>query len=247
MFVSRQVPGKRFLGWCLLSVSWAALILGATERIMAQPGYAGGRNDGTASSAVEVVLRDGSSFEVDGIEEGPDRYIYRMGGMLGFLDRADVQAVRPAGNVTGGRAEAPDPLSASFTTGHRALDQLIVEAGARHGIDPLLIYLVMREESGFNYRAVSRIGARGLMQLMPSTARWLGVRNILNPRENIDAGTRYLRHLVEAFGGDVNLALAAYNAGESAVWRYGGRIPPYRETRRYVWRINAAYRLMKAG
>ena len=100
----------------------------------------------------------------------------------------------------------------------------------------------MREESGFNHRAVSRAGARGLMQLMPGTAQRLGVRNIHDPFENVEAGTRYLRSLLEMFNGDVNLALAAYNAGEDAVLRYGRRIPPYRETMNYVWRINTAYR-----
>ncbi|MBK7597895.1 MAG: lytic transglycosylase domain-containing protein [Acidobacteria bacterium] len=85
------------------------------------------------------------------------------------------------------------------------------------------------------------------MQLMPGTARRLGVRNINDPVENVDAGTRYLRTLLEMFDGDVNLALAAYNAGEDAVLRYGRRIPPYRETRNYVWRINAAYRRSMAN
>ncbi len=100
----------------------------------------------------------------------------------------------------------------------------------------------MREESGFNYRAVSHVGARGLMQLMPATARQLGVRNIHDPVENVEAGTRYLKNLVTLFAGDVNLALAAYNAGEDAVRRYGRRVPPFRETQSYVRRINAAYR-----
>jgi soluble lytic murein transglycosylase-like protein len=193
----------------------------------------------------QVVLRDGSAFMVDEIREEADRYIYRMGNMQGFLERGEVAALtavreaEPGGEASGGAAASP------FSTGHRGLDQLIVDTATRYQLDPLLIYLVMREESGFNYRAVSRVGARGLMQLMPATARRLGVRNIHNPSENVEAGTRYLRWLIEIFDGDVNLALAAYNAGEGAVYRYGRRIPPYPETRRYVWRINAAYRRLK--
>jgi soluble lytic murein transglycosylase-like protein len=124
---------------------------------------------------------------------------------------------------------------------------LIIQSGDKYDIDPTLIYLVMREESRFNHRAVSRAGARGLMQLMPGTAARLGVRNIHDPVENVDAGTRYLRTLLEMFNGDVNLALAAYNAGEGAVLRHGRRIPPYRETINYVWRINTAYRRAMAA
>ena len=133
-------------------------------------------------------------------------------------------------------------LGLRFTTGRAALDQLIVNSGNKYELDPLLIYLVMREESGFNYRAVSHVGARGLMQLMPATARQLGVRNIHDPVENVEAGTRYLKNLITLFAGDVNLALAAYNAGEDAVRRYGRRVPPFRETQSYVRRINVAYR-----
>jgi len=193
-----------------------------------------------------IVLRDGARFEVDEIWEEPGRIVYRMGSMQGYLERLDVVSFRPTDTAASLPVEGADDLpSSQFTTGHRGLDQLIIQSAARYRLDPLLIYLVMREESGFNYRAVSRVGARGLMQLMPATARQLGIRNIHNPIENVEAGTRYLRRLLEIFGGDVNLALAAYNAGESAVIRYGRRIPPYDETRRYVWRINTAYRRLK--
>lgn len=206
------------------------------------PGEA--RSRPSAGTPMTVILQDGSGFEVDELREESGRYIYRMGNMQGFLDRAEVAAVRVA---KGEEAEkGVTPLSLDFTTGHRGLDRLIIEVGTANRLDPLLIYLVMREESGFNYRAVSRVGARGLMQLMPATARRLGIRNIENPRENVEAGTRHLRWLIDLFQGDVNLALAAYNAGESAVRRHGWRIPPYAETRRYVWRINTAYRRMKA-
>jgi Transglycosylase SLT domain/Domain of unknown function (DUF4124) len=112
----------------------------------------------------------------------------------------------------------------------------IREAAERYGIDETLIKAVIRVESGFNSRAVSRKGARGLMQLMPGTASMLGVRDSFDPRQNIDGGVRHLRSLIDRFGSDLQLALAAYNAGEQAVVNHGG-IPPYRETRDYVSRI----------
>jgi len=112
----------------------------------------------------------------------------------------------------------------------------ISEAAERYGIPEPLIRAVIRAESGFNPRAVSRKGARGLMQLMPETAAILGVRDSFNPRQNIDAGVRHLRGLKERFGDDLRIVLAAYNAGEQAVLAYGG-MPPYPETREYVSRV----------
>lgn len=105
----------------------------------------------------------------------------------------------------------------------------------------------MRQESGFNPRAISPKGARGLMQLMPTTAVRLGVRDIYDPAQNIDGGARYLRFLLDTFNGDVELALAGYNAGEGAVARYGNRVPPYRETINYVQRISAHYTRLSGG
>jgi hypothetical protein len=109
-------------------------------------------------------------------------------------------------------------------------------AGQRYGVPEELISAVIRVESAFNPRAVSHKGARGLMQLMPGTAAMLGVRDSFDPRENIDGGVRHLRGLIERFGGDLSLALAAYNAGEQAVLRHRG-VPPYAETRDYVTRV----------
>ena len=109
-------------------------------------------------------------------------------------------------------------------------------AATRYGVPEQLVSAVIRVESGFNARAVSPKGARGLMQLMPETASTLGVRDTFDPRENIEGGVRHLRGLMDRFGNDLPLVLAAYNAGERAVMGYGG-IPPYRETREYVTRV----------
>jgi soluble lytic murein transglycosylase len=116
----------------------------------------------------------------------------------------------------------------------------IADAAIRYAVPERLVWAVIRAESGFDPRAVSGKGARGLMQLMPETAAILGVRDSFNPRENIDAGVRHLRALIDRFNNDLRLAIAAYNAGEKAVLAYRG-IPPYRETQEYVTRVLRFY------
>jgi hypothetical protein len=134
-----------------------------------------------------------------------------------------------------------------FTTGDILIDSYIVDSSHRYGIDPLLIYSQMHQESSFKLGATSPKGASGLMQLMPGTARRMGVVNIYNPKENIEGGVKYMRLLLDMFGGDINLALAGYNAGEGAVMRYGNQIPPYNETQEYVRRISARYNSISDG
>ena len=134
-----------------------------------------------------------------------------------------------------------------ISSGNAAIDSLVYEAAARHGLDPCLIFSIMRQESGFNRRAISVKGASGLMQLMPATAARFGVRDIFDPQENIFGGVRYLRWLLDRFSGDVRLALAGYNAGEGAVEFYGHRIPPFLETQNYVRAIYARYSVIHAG
>ena len=131
-----------------------------------------------------------------------------------------------------------------FTTGNSDVDSFIVESGKRNSVDPVLLYAIMHQESTFKQGAISPKGARGLMQLMPPTARRFGVTNIFNPRQNIEGGARYMRFLLDLFK-DVNLALAGYNAGEGAVMKYGYRVPPYRETQEYVRRISTRYNLIR--
>jgi len=123
---------------------------------------------------------------------------------------------------------------------HRAYSREIAEASARYAVPERLIWAVIRVESGFDHRAVSPKGARGLMQLMPETAAILGVRDAFDPRQNIHGGTRHLRAMMERFRYNPRLAIAAYNAGEKAVADFGG-VPPYPETQEYVIRVLRFY------
>ncbi len=120
-------------------------------------------------------------------------------------------------------------------------DQIIINAANKHKIDPALIKAVLKAESNFNHQAVSPVGAQGLMQLMPATASQLQVEDVFHPEKNIEGGARYLRYLLNLYGGNLTLALAAYNAGEGAVAKYHNQIPPYRETKNYVNRVLSFY------
>jgi Transglycosylase SLT domain len=142
------------------------------------------------------------------------------------------------------RQSAAAKVVASDSGGEMAMpgdvDAAIEQAAARHNVDPNLVRAVVKVESNFNPNAVSRKGAMGLMQLMPATARQLKVNNPFDPQQNVDAGVRHLKQLLESYGGDVKLTLAAYNAGAGAVARSSG-VPHYAETQSYVRRITSLY------
>jgi soluble lytic murein transglycosylase-like protein len=134
---------------------------------------------------------------------------------------------------------ARNPFRGVFSPRREAspeLASMIDETSRRYGVDSALVHAVVRAESAFDHLAVSRAGARGLMQLMPTTASEVGVRDVFHPQENLEGGIYYLRELLDRFSGNTRLALAAYNAGPGAVASYGG-VPPYSETQDYVSRV----------
>jgi len=159
---------------------------------------------------------------------------------------ANIRAARSAAaEVNHYLGEQPgESTSQSFVRGKsfspQDIDTAIDQAASRHNVDPNLVRAVIKVESNFNPNAVSRKGAMGLMQLMPQTARQLNVANPFDPQQNVDAGVRHLKQLMENYGGDVKLTLAAYNAGQGAVARSAG-VPHFAETRNYVKRITQLY------
>jgi len=118
--------------------------------------------------------------------------------------------------------------------------RLIIDAAYRYKVEPAIIKAIIMAESGFNPKAVSKVGARGLMQLMPRTAKSLGVEDSFKPAHNIDAGVRYFKYLLDQFDGEMKLALAAYNAGSYNVRKYGG-VPPFKETKFYIYKVLKYY------
>ena len=194
---------------------------------------------GTYDQPVWIYLKGGARVEADSASESPAGAWYKRGGMSIFIDRSRIDRIELEGPEAVAQTGKKDR---GWSTGRPGLDRLIRVNGSKHNVDPYLIFLVMEQESHFNTHAVSPKGARGLMQLMPGTAARFGVRRPHDPAQNISAGTRYLRELLNRFNNRVDLVLASYNAGEGAVAKFGNRVPPYRETRNYVKKISYRYK-----
>ncbi len=173
-----------------------------------------------------AVLRNGQRLHITGWERTADGYLLHIPGGRVAVAATDVLAIEPEDTFGPAAEELP---RTPFDTHIRA-------AARKHGVEEKLISSVIAVESNFDPRAVSRKNARGLMQLMPETARRFGVTDVFDPAQNIDAGTRYLRELLDRYAGDLALALAAYNAGPDRVTQYRG-VPPFSETRAYVRRV----------
>ncbi len=220
-----------------MNLSWAnlvaiALLLSAS----ALAADAAPSNTPRMISVYEIVLSNGFTMRYDHGEvlENVTRLYLSSDPHQGYVDvpTSEIVSIR--------REQVPAPPPAS----PRDVNQIVTEAAARHEIDPDLINSVIRAESGFNPKAVSRKGAQGLMQLMPETASQLGVGDAFEPAANVDGGTRYLSELLQQYQGDMAKALAAYNAGPQRVAQYGG-VPPYHETHAYVARVIRDYNRTK--
>lgn len=178
-----------------------------------------------------VVLRSGQRLTVTSYQLTGDKYRLQMTGGSVEIAAEEVVAIEPEEVFT------PVPAKPLVKPPYR---ELVEAAAARYNVDADLIASVIAVESNFDPKAVSRKRARGLMQLLPETAARLGVRNVEDPQENIDAGTRYLRELLQRYNNNLVLALAAYNAGPERIQRYG-RVPPFAETISYVRRVKRGY------
>lgn len=193
---------------------------------------------------VWIYLVGGAKMEVDEASEGADGVWFRRGNISTFIEKVRVDHVereRIAPEEVAADGTSKKRRERRWTTGSARLDAIIRQNGARHGVDPYLVFCVMEQESHFSSKAVSPVGARGLMQLMPGTAARFGVRNPHDAAQSVAGGTRYLKELMRRFNGNVSLVLAGYNAGEGNVMRYGYRVPPFRETRNYVKRVGGRY------
>ena len=194
-----------------------------------------------ASSAELAVLQNGFSIRHERHEIiGDNTRLYTSASGDSFVDVPTAQIASFAPDDT------PDPVTETPISATPDVHTLVLNAGTKHGIDPDFIASVVHAESGFNVKAVSPKGAQGLMQLMPKTAQELGVKDSFDPEANVDAGTKYLRALLDQYNGNVPKALAAYNAGANRVAQYNG-VPPYRETRAYVRNIIVDYNRRKAA
>lgn len=193
----------------------------------------------TTPDQIWIYLVDGAKFRVDQVQEQADGAWYSRHNVSIFLAKERISRIEYETPGT----PAATRKTADWTSGSPAIDQLIRTNANRFGIDPYLVFLVIEKESRFHTRALSPKGAMGLMQLMPGTARRLGVRKPFDAAENIRGGTQYMKELMDMFGGKVDLVLASYNAGEGAVLKYGRNVPPYRETRDYVKTIGKRYGL----
>lgn len=190
-----------------------------------------------SARAEYVVLKSGQRLVVTGYQLVGDTYKFQFSGGSAELPAAEVVAIEPEEVFHA----APKPVLANIPYAN-----FISSAAQNHGVDADLIVSVITAESKFNSKAVSRKNARGLMQLLPETATRLGVKNVFDPQENIEAGTKYLRELLDRYNNDLTLTLAAYNAGPQRIEQYK-TVPPFRETISYVRRVQKAYKARKSS
>jgi soluble lytic murein transglycosylase-like protein len=199
---------------------------------------------GTPMSLKSIVLF-AAVFGATSAQAHPKIYTYLdADGVRHYTDVPDDNRYRLLVMSPLDMTQSGDRYDPSLLARATQYDAIIEKAASSNSVEANLLRAVIVVESGFNSRAVSKRGAVGLMQLMPATAIRFGVSNPYDPRENVHAGARYLKFLMDRFGQDIRLALAAYNAGEDAVDRNGGQIPPFTETMAYVPKVLRIYRML---
>lgn len=257
----RKVHSKRT---AMLLLGAALSVGGVTEafdqvRFVVQKDLDGVQVVRTSARGSKVVARaqgaaGNSLYKIAGVV--PDRFVLRSSDLMqnglfadpilpeSFLEAAGVgtpsgSGARGTKKMLAGFALVTSDVREEFFEG-MPFGSLIFEKAEKYDVDPALIAAIIENESRFKPRARSHRGARGLMQLMPRTGRWMGANNLYDPEQNLDAGVKYLKYLDRRFNGNQTKIIAAYNAGEGNVQRYGG-IPPFRETRTYVKRVKKSY------
>jgi membrane-bound lytic murein transglycosylase B len=251
----RVPPGTGCLASKGCVVNWPSVSFVSRQSLVRAAVVIGCLSAASVASADLVFLKTGRSMSVKAVRYDGEQAVMtlRMGGEVIFdkasIDRVEpdeveypeptpepdpnaVPAAAPAGPQLDARAVAETPLPPPVIPAQ--FNGLVNELSKRHGVDARLVHAVITVESAYQTRARSPKGAKGLMQLMPDTARQYGVRNAYNATANLEAGIKHLKSLLDRF--ELKLALAAYNAGEATVRRFGG-IPPYRETRDYVTKV----------
>ena len=199
-----------------------------------------------SARAEYIVLQSGLRIHVTGYQLMGEKYRLQLQGGWMDVSVSDVAKIEPEEvfePIEQPHAAAPAPAAVANQSPYH---EFVLAAASRYGVDAELISSVMEVESHFNPNAISVKNARGLMQLLPETAARLGVKNIFDPKENIDAGTHYLHDLLQLYKNDLTLALAAYNAGPDNVQKYGN-VPPFRETQSYVKQVKKKYQKNKSA
>lgn len=230
------IPSEpRNLGWTLVfQLRWGALALALLLALLAAP----------FARAEYIVLRSGERLHVTAYQLLGDTYRLQLQGGWVDVQAADVLKIEPEEVFA---PLVPDPpVAPPAAPSAPPYRELVSAAALRYGVDAELISSVMEVESHFDAKAISPKNARGLMQLLPETAARLGVKDIFDPQQNIEAGTRYLKELLQLYNNNLTLALAAYNAGPEKVQKYGN-VPPYRETVSYVNQVKRKYQKSKSA
>lgn len=212
---------KYFVSYFIVFAVVAVLIVNQSESRDSNPAEQLTIQDPSTTSDEVVYVDELVSLELSSLEKiSAFEFL--------FSGDQDIEEEEPDADISENLSAIDDPGTLYYP--------IILEASRRYQVDPLLVKAMIEVESGFNPNAVSHVGAQGLMQLMPSTAKYLGVEDTFNPEHNINGGVKYLKKLLDRFNGDIRLALAAYNAGSRKVRKYRG-VPPFSETKNYIEKV----------